>query len=407
MKDFDIHRTGHKIELAIKRLKNSNISEQDKALIFNFKDYTSVMGFSNHRILKYLDNLRRMAEWLEVPFESATKEHIMNLVLIIQKKDYAEQTKFQYKVMLKKFYKWLRNRAIDDIDEWIMPNEVKWIKTKIPINKKKLPEELVNIQDVEKMIKAADHPRDKAMVSLVYEGGFRIEELLTLHIKNVSFDEYGAKIMVRQGKTGMRPVRVVASAPYLITWIENHPLGDNPEAPLWIGIGTRNKNKMICYESARYLILKIKKRANIKKRIHPHLFRHSRATFFSKKKFSESQMCQIFGWVEGSKMPSHYTHLAARDVEEDILKLNGIKVENEENKHEFVPRKCPRCKEMNPPVGKFCLKCGIPLDVESVMKVEEKRKEMDNLMSTLMKDPEVRKLVFSKLRQIKIKTQSG
>ena len=81
MKDIDIHKVNIKLEAAIKRLKNSNIPEQDKALIFKFKDYVSVMGLSNQRILKYLDVLRKIAEWIEVPFEKATKEHIMNLVL--------------------------------------------------------------------------------------------------------------------------------------------------------------------------------------------------------------------------------------------------------------------------------------------------------------------------------------
>ncbi len=74
MKDFDIYRVDQKVDRAIKRLKNSNISEQDKALILNFKDYVSIMGVGKHRILRYLDSLRKMAEWLEVPFESATKD---------------------------------------------------------------------------------------------------------------------------------------------------------------------------------------------------------------------------------------------------------------------------------------------------------------------------------------------
>lgn len=408
MNDPDVHKRKQKIEGAIKRLKNSTISDQDKNLIFKFNEYNTVMGLSNHRILTYIICLHHIAEWLGVPFEHATKEHIMNLVLTIQNKDYSEYTKLLYKTVIKKFYQWLRNRDIFDTDDWIMPKKVKWIKLRIPKNKKKLPEELITIQEVEKMIKAADHPRDKALISLLYEGGFRIEELLTLCIKNVAFDEFGAKIMIRKGKTGMRLVRIVSSAPSLTTWIENHPFGDDPEAPLWIGIGTRNKNKVMCYDNARSLVKKIARNANIKKRIHPHLFRHSRATYLSKKKFSHEQMCQYFGWIEGSKMPSHYTHLAGRDIEEDILKLNGIKVENEEDKHEFVTRKCPRCKETNPPVGKFCQRCGTPLDLETILKVEEKRHEMDDVMTILLKDllkdPDIQARIENKLEQIKTGT---
>ena len=260
------------------------------------------------------------------------------------------------------------------------------------------------------MIKVADHPRDKAMVALLYESGFRIEELLTLCIKNIRFDEYGAKIMVRQGKTGMRLIRIVASVPFLSTWIENHPLSDNPDAPLWIGIGTRNKNKCMCYDNAWYLLKKLLKRAGIKKRVHPHLFRHSRATYFKKKKFSSDQMCHYFGWVEGSKMPSRYTHLSGKDIEEDVLRINGIKIKDEEDNNKFISKPCPRCKESVSPGGKFCPRCGTPFDVEIAMEVEDKRGEMDNtmnaLMNSLLKDPEIRKIVISKLREIRVASAS-
>ena len=64
---------------------------------------------------------------------------------------------------------------------------------------------------------------------------------------------------------------------------------------------------------------------------------------------------------------------------------------------------------MNPPTGKFCLRCGAPLDLETVMKVEEKRNEMDNamtiLLKDLLKDPEIQARIENKLEQIKAKVQ--
>lgn len=406
MKNFDIHRLDRRIKWGKKRIMDSQIPECDKINIFDFINYISIQGTGKHRIMQYIEVLRLLGEWLEVPFEKATRDHIMNLVAHIQNKDYSESTINQYKIILKAFYKWLKNRENDDVDEWEMPKEVKWIKIKKSRNKKKLPEDLVTAEETEKMIKVADHPRDKAMVALLYESGFRIEELLTLCIKNVRFDEYGAKIMVRQGKTGMRLVRIVASVPLLSTWIENHPLSDNPDAPLWIGIGTRNKNKCMCYDNAWYLLNKLLKRAGIKKRVHPHLFRHSRATFLKKKKFSNNQMCHIFGWVDGSKMPSHYTHLSGRDVEEDVLRINGIKIKDEESDNKFISKNCPRCKESVSPGGKFCSRCGAPIDIENAIKVDEKRTEMDEKMDMfiqcIIENPKIRQEIIGKMREKKI-----
>ena len=59
-------------------------------------------------------------------------------------------------------------------------------------------------------------------------------------------------------------------------------------------------------------------------------------------------------------------------------------------------------KKMNPPTGKFCLRCGTPLEVESVMKVEEKRNEMDNLMSALMKDPLVQEFLINRIKELNL-----
>lgn len=55
------------------------------------------------------------------------------------------------------------------------------------------------------MISAAKHPRDKAMIALLYEGGFRIGELASIKFKDIEFNKFGGKVKV-SGKTGERLV---------------------------------------------------------------------------------------------------------------------------------------------------------------------------------------------------------
>ena len=55
---------------------------------------------------------------------------------------------------------------------------------------------------------------DKALIAMLYEGGFRISELGTMTLKDVSFDRYGVLAMVN-GKTGMRRERLIWSMPYV------------------------------------------------------------------------------------------------------------------------------------------------------------------------------------------------
>ena len=90
--------------------------------------------------------------------------------------------------------------------------------------------------EVKKIIATcADSKRDKVMISVHAEAGTRIGELLGLRIKDVTVDQYGAVIKV-DGKTGVRPIRIVKSVPYVTQWINAHPNKDELESPLWIYI---------------------------------------------------------------------------------------------------------------------------------------------------------------------------
>lgn len=44
---------------------------------------------------------------------------------------------------------------------------------------------------------AAENPRDKALISVLYESGCRIGEILSLKIRNVEFDNNGSVVIVR------------------------------------------------------------------------------------------------------------------------------------------------------------------------------------------------------------------
>ncbi len=399
MGSFDIHNYKRRFEAALGGIKKSNLPDTTKKLLEEFCDYCTAEGLAMPTIVKHLFCLQNVARWTKKDLDKTDKKDIIRIVRILEKSDYSCEVKHAIKVSMKKFYKWLNGG-----EEY--PDKVKWIKSSQK-SKHKLPEELLTEEDVKNLIKVADHPRDKALVSLLYESGCRIGELMSLRMKHISFDEHGAKIIV-DGKTGMRRIMVMASVPLISTWLENHPKRDDPDAPLWIGIGSKRKNERIYYKNVRALLKKLTRRAGLKKRANPHLFRHSRATVLANH-LTEAQMNYYFGWVQGSGMPSVYVHLCGKDIDGAIMKMNGLKKEETKKEQRFSPKKCHRCEKMNPPTGKFCLRCGAPLDLETVMKVEEKRNEMDNtmamLMKDLLKDPEIQARIENKLKQIKAKVQ--
>jgi len=231
----------------------------------------------------------------------------------IEAKRLSEWTKHDYRTTLKKFFKWLRGS--EDY-----PEEVGWIRVKTPKNNN-IPDELLTEQDVKKLIRVADNPRDKAFVAVLFESGCRIGELLTLRLKNVQFEDGYTKIIV-EGKRGRRMVPLIFSSPILADWINNHPSRNNLESPLW-----PKKTKIdepMNYALARKLLQNLGRKAKIGKRVNPHSFRHSRATLLSRK-LPEAILNEIFGWVQGSRMPSVYIHLSGRDTVGPLLQVYGLK----------------------------------------------------------------------------------
>jgi hypothetical protein len=135
------------------------------------------------------------------------------------------------------------------------------------------------------------------------------------------------------------------------------------------------------YAGVRKVLISTAKRAGIRKAINPHNFRHSRATFLANR-FTEAQMCEYLGWVQGSSVPQVYVHLSSRNVDDTILKMNGLKSEEEERKESPLRAvKCPRCGNIS--AGNFCNKCGAVLNVETAIDLQDRIKSIDDLTSPL------------------------
>lgn len=260
--------------------------------------------------------MKHIALSLQIDFEETTERDIRRYVSSLERSGLSQWTKHDYKVVLKRFYRWLNGGE--------EPSIVEWINTSLKDRNLKLPEEMITEDEVKLMINAATNKRDKAIIALLWDIGARIGEIGNLRIKDIKPDDLGISILVN-GKTGPRRVRAVWSVDYLKDWLEDHPGKNNPEAPIWFNFAKTEKVlEPMKYDAIRMRLSKISKKAGINKKIHPHLFRHSRCTYMANY-LTEAQMNAYFGWTQGSNMPSIYVHLSGRDVDDAILKANGIR----------------------------------------------------------------------------------
>lgn len=207
-----------------------------------------------------------------------------------------------------------------------------------------------------------------------------------MKIKDVIFDEYGAIVWFSlrntSSKKHRRKLRVVFSAQYLAAWLKDHPLKDDLEAPLWVKLSGKKYLQAMDYKDLQWQLKKIAKRASIKKRIYPHLFRHTRATRLLQQ-VPEVVGAKYMGWVPGTKMVKVYIHLADQDVENAILDLYGVRSKNTDKDLEI--RQCLRCEFINDAKSRFCSRCGLPLTQDAVQEVEEWENEKAEAIKNMSK----------------------
>jgi len=340
--------------------------------------------------VKWFGRTVPLAGWFTKEFNKCTRKDVEKVVeeKINQNTNITQDSRKQSKIALKKLFRWIKK--CDD-DEY--PPEVSWIKTPRNDGRKRInPEDLLDDNDIELMIKAADNLRDKALIMMLAESGCRIGEILTLQIKSINFDERGAFSLV-EGKTGIRRTRTINSTPYLHDWLNNHPNKDDPEAPLWVNIGTTKQiskkfdsgeiqkgkdyndhwSYNLSYAAVRKMIVNVARRAGIKKPINPHNFRHSRATALGAAGLNQSIMNEIMGWKQGSAMAGVYIHLSGKQTDDALLPaMYGVKVTKEENKHsQMFPIKCINCGELNAHNVKRCKKCNNIIGVITKSDIEQ------------------------------------
>lgn len=407
-----LKRGEYNLELEIRQVRKA-LAEPNLTYALGFKEYLELQNRQPPTVYKRLHELRFVLCQLNLKdAKTATEEDIKVFILGLNRSDKAPISKRKVKLTLRSFYKWLFKVKGKDY-----PEIVSWFKID-GTRKLKLPDEMLDETDVTRLIEACKNERDRALVSLLWDSGARIGEILALRVKNIVFKEDELSyVMINEGKTGSRRTPLYFSIPYLHNYLKDSSLINEPEAPLFITIYTKNgidkqanerQLNAMNYDVIRSLLSKLKKRSGLKKRLYAHVFRHSRATFYAARGMNEQTLKSIFGWSGGSQMASHYVHLSGADVNEQVQKANGIDTKNGKIKERPKPltvKICFRCKETNPVTTSYCQKCGTNLDktpydeAQEYVKVKHELEELKQAFSMLTNslDRETREKIMNLL----------
>jgi integrase/recombinase XerD len=272
--------------------------------------------------------------------------------------------------IIKPFYLWMIEEGYSKLPE----KDVRSLKRPKRDLMTKTVADILTEEEIKKMIEACESTRDRALLMMLYDGGFRIGELGKLTWGQISFDKYGVVVNVDE-KTGKpRYVRLLAGSPYLAKWKDDYPFDPSGDNLVFVS----HQKKAIAYNATYRQVRRIAERAGIKKKVHPHIFRHTRITNLIEKRIPESVIKSMMWGSLTTDMFACYAHLSNQSIDNALLEQAGIKRTEEREKAEVLaPRQCPACYLINAPTSRFCTQCGTSLTEEARQSLEVKTQAIE------------------------------
>lgn len=369
----------HSIDRA---LSAGQITPDDAALITEYvHEAQAVRSISQVRSLKLVYDLVGWRRYQTVPWRDATIVDIHRGINALNSgvskwgRPYSQNTKHDWIRILKTFCSWMIDQGYSDLPV----TKIQQIRPPPVDSQTTDPQDLLSQQDISDIIASANTIRDRALIATLYETGTRISELARLTWGDVEFDDYGAAVTIHDSKThNTRYSRVIAAVEYLVAWRNSYPGSPWGSAPVFVTVD----GAPLRYRAMAQVVSRTAKRAGIKKRVHPHLFRKSRITHLIQQNYQESVIKKTMWGNINTDQFKTYAVLSQKDIDDEFLEKAGVR--KKEVDDQMLPRQCDRCFAVNGPATDFCHRCGAPLSEEAKQKQAHK---VDATLQSMEQDP--------------------
>ncbi|MGB9002722.1 MAG: tyrosine-type recombinase/integrase [Nitrosotalea sp.] len=402
----DIHNSVRDVE----RYKNILQKFKNGSDCIKFLDALLLSGRSWIRIATYAYSCQKILQLKDdKPIISWTREDCEEIVKKFVIANISNATKEGHLRTLKRLVHRCKTKKLIQKGREDYCEEVAWITPGSFYDKyeKIQSKDLIKDNEILAMINAVKKmggkyvKRNILVLFLLLDGSFRPAELLNITIGGIEFGSDFVRVHTT-GKTGPKRLTLVTSFVPMKEWIQEHPDAENPRAYL---LWEDNEEGRMSYWQLWRLVKRSAQKAGIKKRIWLYLFRHTSITEHVKRL---GRVAAVYGnWSPRSKMLQKYTHLADSDQEDAILKLHGLKKEDNTDSILFA-KMCPRCHKGNSADKSHCSNCGTILskklaqiresgNMTDVLKFERKfSSEIKNLRKTIEEQQKMFEVLLNK-----------
>jgi integrase/recombinase XerD len=280
------------------------ISRKNKELLEEFSMSISVdRSLSNNTLSAYVSDLKKLISFCEnKDLTTLTKTTILEFINNLNTLGLSPRSSARIISSIKTFYKHqILNETMDS-------NPMQSIKT--PKLSKKLPD-VLSYDEILKMMELIDYTklageRDKTIVMLLYGGGLRVSELVSLKVNDLFVDEGFVKVKGKGSKERLVPIgiKTINQVSYYVESYRNKFA--KPGSKNYLILNQRGGS--LSRVSVFNLIKKLATQAGIKKAISPHTLRHSFATTLIEAGANLRAVQQMLGH-ESITTTEIYTHL--------------------------------------------------------------------------------------------------
>src|SRR3989338_4369899 len=242
-----------------------------------FLDYLSIeKGLSKNTLLAYERDLGRYDSYLKrvkiSSLEGVTRMEIMDFLLKEKDRGLSPSSVSRELVAIRMWHRFLaqEGQIKEDVTEVLEAPKL-W---------KHLPE-VLSVAEVETLIKApnarkAQGVRDQALLELLYATGIRASEVTAIKAGNLNFDLGYVRVIGKGDKERIVPVGEAAKKSVLRYLNQVRPkwAKQDAEDALFVSRAGRKMSRQAVWE----IIKKYAKSAKVKKKVSPHILRHSFAT---------------------------------------------------------------------------------------------------------------------------------
>ena len=189
---------------------------------------------------------------------------------------------------------------------------------------RKLPD-VLGLNEIDLLLEQIDlgHPqgyRNRAILEILYGSGIRVSELINLSLSNLFFEENLIRVTGKGNKQRLVPMGKLTKK-FILFYINNFRIQQKIDS-LYQNIVFLNRNGKILTRQMIFTIIKqLALKANIKKKIGPHTFRHSFATHLLENG-ADLRTIQILMGHENITTTEVYTHLDTKHLRSVIERFH-------------------------------------------------------------------------------------